>query len=147
MSRFKLIFLTLTAAASLSLFAQEVPRPFQDHLGPNYPNSPSPSTAAEPAFFPATQPDPKFPLRVQITQNDAIYNTTTYVFHGKGTLQLLGLQPTQLGFHYTCGHTFHGLGSNIEARWQPPGHKLQLLLQDPATNKLHTCTLTTTPTS
>ena len=131
-----LVFVLLTLV-SIPTFAQDSANPLPSDpvtTGP-YPRGSKLPTAAT--------PNPKFPLRVQLQLDYNRWNRTYGGYYGIGKFTLSDQSAKEYNFDYGCNVSFLQPQTNqFQARWVKDGHKLEVLLNDPHKNKVHTCTLT-----
>lgn len=88
---------------------------------------------------PATQPNAKYPLKVEIMTTKA--NDSRRGTHGIGRGNLMGDNPRGIDFTYECGQAFlnNNPGEFYEARWKKEDAKLELLMQRIGSSKTDTC--------
>jgi len=91
----------------------------------------------------ASTPDPQFPLRVQLQFDYNRWNRTYGGYYGFGKFTFADQSTKEYNFDYGCNVSFQQPHTNeFQARWVDNGHKLEVLLNDPDKNKVHTCRLT-----
>jgi hypothetical protein len=136
MMRVQLLFvLSLLVLVATSACAQRNEGIPPSRLGP-YPRGPKLPTAAT--------PDLQFPLRVQLEFDYNRWSLTYGGYYGFGKFTFADRSTKEYNFDYGCSVSFlQPENHQFQARWVKEGHKLEVLLNDPNKNKVHTCRLTT----
>jgi len=131
------LVLALLALISIPTFAQDMDGRLGDPvtLGPFARGHKLPTSAT---------PNPQFPLRVQLQFDYNRWNRTYGGYYGFGKFTFANQSTKEYNFDYGCNVSFLQPQANqFQARWVKNGHKLEVLLNDPDKNKVHTCRLTT----
>jgi hypothetical protein len=134
MSRRTLLLLCpLLFIATLSAHAQIGGRSefaWQDQNAPDY-LDPRP-------WVSAMQPNPRFPITVQLSQESRRYTGISWIGYGEG--HIFNPRGENIEFHYRCGVTIpSGVPIEFYGRWVQPYRKLDILLRNPVSGRTRTC--------
>ena len=90
---------------------------------------------------PVLQPNPDYPVHVQVLRTSA--NATRMGAHGFGRGNILGPPDRGIDFIYDCSQAILNNGPTefYQARWKKPDQKLELLMQRTGSDHLDKCTI------
>jgi hypothetical protein len=131
--RILLLLCPLLFAVALSAHAQingSDEFAWQDQYAPDYAN-PQP-------WVSDMDPNPRFPITVQLSQESRRYTGISWIGHGEG--HVFNPKGENIEFHYRCGVTMaSGVPIEFYGRWVQPYRKLDILLRNPVSGRTRTC--------